>query len=156
MAKVRFDKLIATTFGSIEHGGTPFLGTILHPIVELISDLPQHIPAYRILIPIHGEETHDSLGLLERLDEAVEQNPIKARISESNAILVMLLESLPITLCVASRTISASGRIAPLAGVSQFANSHADFEIAFRCQRFVDCSGRSLPQNLTCEKRARQ
>jgi hypothetical protein len=33
------------------------------------------------------------LGLLVRLDEAVEQNPIKAAISESNAILVMLVES---------------------------------------------------------------
>jgi hypothetical protein len=61
--------------------------------MELISDFPQHIPAYRILIPIRTEETHHSLGLLERLDEAVEQNPIKAAISESNAILVMLVES---------------------------------------------------------------
>ena len=93
MAKVGFDKLVATTFGSIEDGGTPFLGTILHPIMELIGDLPQHIPAYRILISIGAEETHDSLGLLKRLDEAVEQNPIKAAISESNAILVMLVES---------------------------------------------------------------
>ncbi len=87
LAKVRFDKLIPTTFGCFQDGGAPFLGTILHPIVELISDLPQHIPAHRILIPIGAEETHDSLGLLERLDEAVEQNPVKAAISESNAIL---------------------------------------------------------------------
>jgi hypothetical protein len=62
-------------------------------MMELISDFPQHIPAHRILIPILAEETHDSLGLLERLDEAVEQDPIKAAISESNAILVMLVES---------------------------------------------------------------
>jgi hypothetical protein len=37
MAKVRFDKLIPTTFGSLEHGGSPFLGTILHPIVKLVG-----------------------------------------------------------------------------------------------------------------------
>jgi hypothetical protein len=61
--------------------------------VELISDLPQHIPAHRILISISAEETHDPLGLLERLDQAVQQNPIKAAISESNVILVMLVES---------------------------------------------------------------
>ena len=61
--------------------------------MELIGDLPQHIPAHRILISVLAEETYDSLGLLERLDEAVEQNPIKAAISESNAILVMLVES---------------------------------------------------------------
>src|SRR5271157_1078492 len=63
-AKVRFNKLIPTTLGSFQDGGTPFLGTILYPIVELISDLPQHIPAHRILIPISAEETHDPLGLL--------------------------------------------------------------------------------------------
>src|ERR1700692_1371828 len=68
--KVRFDKLIPTTLGSMEDGATPFLIMILPPIVEWIGDLPQHIPAHRILIPILAEETHDSLGLLERLDEA--------------------------------------------------------------------------------------
>jgi hypothetical protein len=61
--------------------------------MKLISDLPQYIPAYRILIAIGTEEPHDSLGLLERLDQPVEQNPIEAAISESNAILVMLVES---------------------------------------------------------------
>ena len=61
--------------------------------MELISDSPQHVAADRILIPIRTEETHHSLGLLERLDEAVEQNPIQAAISESNAILGMLVES---------------------------------------------------------------
>src|SRR5271166_1269251 len=92
-AKVRLNKLIATTFGGFQDGGTPFLGTILYPMVELISDLPQHIPAHWILIPISAEETHHPLGLLEGLDEAVEQNAVKAAISESNAILVVLVES---------------------------------------------------------------
>jgi len=61
--------------------------------MELISDLPQRIPAHGVLIPISARETHDPLGLLERLDDAVEQNPVKAAISESNAILVVLVES---------------------------------------------------------------
>jgi len=41
---------------------------------------------------IGAEESDYPLGLLERLNEAVEQNPIKAAIPESNAILVMLEE----------------------------------------------------------------
>ena len=61
--------------------------------MELISDSPQHVAADRILIPIRTEETHHSLGLLERLDQTVEQNAIKATISESNVIVVMLVES---------------------------------------------------------------
>src|SRR5271167_4955764 len=92
-AKVKFNKLIATTLGSLQDGGTPLLGTILYPMVELISDLPQHIPAHWVLISISAEETHDPLGLLKRLDETVEQNAVKTAISESNAILVVLVES---------------------------------------------------------------
>jgi len=68
--------------------------------MELISDSPQHVAADRILIPIRTEETHHSLGLLERLDKTVEQNPIKAAISESNVIVVMLVESVHGTLLV--------------------------------------------------------
>jgi hypothetical protein len=60
--------------------------------VELIRDFSQHIPAHRVLISIGAEESDYPLGLLERLNDAVEQNPIKAAISESNAILVMLEE----------------------------------------------------------------
>src|SRR6202167_3070030 len=93
LAKIRFYKLIPTTFGSIEDGSTPFLGTVLHRVMKLISDLPQYIPAHRILIAIGTEEHHDSLRVLERFDQPVEQNPIEAAISESNAILVMLVES---------------------------------------------------------------
>jgi hypothetical protein len=93
MTKVGLDKVVASTLGSFQDGGIPFLATILHPVVELISDFPQYIPAYRVLISIGAEESDHPLGLLERLNEAVEQNPIKAAISESNAILVMLVES---------------------------------------------------------------
>jgi hypothetical protein len=59
----------------------------------LIGDFPQHIPAHRVLISIGAEETDDPLGLLEGLDDAVEQDPVEATVCESNAILVMLVES---------------------------------------------------------------
>src|SRR6266852_4080986 len=93
MTKVGFDKVVASTFGSFQDRGIPFLGTILHPVVELLSDFPQHIPAHRVQIAIGAEESDYPLGLLERLNDAVEQNAIKAAISEPNAILVMLVES---------------------------------------------------------------
>ena len=92
MTKVGLDKVVASTFGSFQDRGIPFLGTILHPVVELLSDFPQHIPAHRVLISIGAEESDYPLGLLERLNDAVEQNPIKAAISEPNAGLVMLEE----------------------------------------------------------------
>ena len=41
---------------------------------------------------IGSEKPHHSLGLLERLDKAVEQNPVKTLIAEANAVLVMFVE----------------------------------------------------------------
>jgi hypothetical protein len=87
------EKVVASTCGSFQDGGLPFLGTILHPVVELVSNFPQQIPADTVLISIGAEESDHPLGLLERLNDAVEQNPIEAAIPESNAILVMLVES---------------------------------------------------------------
>src|ERR1700739_4555662 len=65
MTKVGLDKVVAPTLGSFQDGGVPFLGTILYPVVELISDFPQHIPAHRVLISIGAEESDHPLGLLE-------------------------------------------------------------------------------------------
>ena len=62
-------------------------------MVELISDLPQHVAANGVLIPIGAEESDHTFGLLEGLDEAVERNAVEAAIAESNAILVVLVES---------------------------------------------------------------
>jgi hypothetical protein len=52
----------------------------------------QDIPAHRIEVSIGTEKPHHSLGLLERLDKAVEQNPVKTPIAEADAILVMFVE----------------------------------------------------------------
>lgn len=48
--------------------------------------------AHRILLSIRSEEPYDTLRLLERLDQPVDQDPIEAPIGETNAILVMLVE----------------------------------------------------------------
>ena len=43
-------------------------------------------------VRIRVEEPDDTLRLLERLDQPVDQDPIEAPIREPNAILVMLVE----------------------------------------------------------------
>jgi hypothetical protein len=43
-------------------------------------------------VSIGTEKPHHSLGLLERLDKAVEQNPVKTPIAEADAVLVMFVE----------------------------------------------------------------
>jgi len=93
MAKVRLDKVIATTFGSFQDGGIPFLGSVLYRILKLFGDVPQQVPTHGVLIPIGAEESNHALRLLKGLYETVQQNSVEAAISESNAILVMLVES---------------------------------------------------------------
>jgi hypothetical protein len=48
--------------------------------------------ADRILLSIRVEESNDALGLLERLDQPVDQDAIEASIPETDAIVVMLVE----------------------------------------------------------------
>jgi len=92
MAKVGFDKLVASTFRGFQDGDVPFLRSVLHPVLKLLGDVPQHIPADGVLISIGAEESNHPFRLLKGLDETVEQNPVKAAIPETNAILVMLVE----------------------------------------------------------------
>src|SRR5438445_2500177 len=47
MTKVGLDKVVASTLGSFQDGAGPSVGTIPHPVVELISDFPYPIPAHR-------------------------------------------------------------------------------------------------------------
>jgi|SRR5215472_2003747 len=92
-AEVRFDKLIASALGSFQDGDIPLLGSVLHPAVKLLGDFTQQISANGILIAVGAEKADHPLGLLERLDQAIEQNAVKAAIAEANVILVVLVES---------------------------------------------------------------
>jgi hypothetical protein len=64
----------------------------MDPVLELIGDVAQCIPAHEPVVAVGVEEPDDALGLLERLDHPVEQDPIKASVPEPNATLVMLVE----------------------------------------------------------------
>jgi hypothetical protein len=44
------------------------------------------------VIPVRVEEPDDAFGLLEGLDQAVEQDAIETPVAEANAILMMLVE----------------------------------------------------------------
>jgi len=91
--EVGFDKLVASALGSIQDGGIPFLGPVLRPTVKLLGDFMQYTSTDGILIAVGTEKADHPLELLERLDRAVEQNPVKAAIAEANVILVVLIES---------------------------------------------------------------
>jgi hypothetical protein len=66
--------------------------SVLDPVLELGGDVAQRRPAHELALAVGVEEPDDALGLLKRLDHAVEQNPIEAPVPEPNATLVMLVE----------------------------------------------------------------
>src|SRR5215470_5686761 len=65
----------------VNNGRTPLLGTILDPVVELLSDVAQQVAVHPLATTIGIKEADHSLGLLEGLNQAVEQNTIKAPVA---------------------------------------------------------------------------
>ena len=90
--EVAIDKFVATAFGSLNDRSVPLFGLLFHPQLKLFSRPAQDIPGLPMEVSIGTEKPHHSLGLLERLDKAVEQNPVKTPIAEADAVLVMLVE----------------------------------------------------------------
>jgi hypothetical protein len=92
--EVRVDEFVAPALWRLDNRGVPFVGLILHPALKLLGGAAQHIAADRIEVPIGIEKAHDPLGLLKRLDEPVQQNPVKTPIPKANAVPVMLVEGI--------------------------------------------------------------
>jgi hypothetical protein len=91
--KILLNKIISPLFlGHFHDGSAPFLGSVLHPVLELIGDLRQHLPGHPFPFAVGIEKPQHSLWLLEGLDQAVEQDSIEASILELDVILVMLVK----------------------------------------------------------------
>jgi hypothetical protein len=90
--EVGLDIFVATTLWRLDDRSLPSVGPLLHPAVESFSGGTQHIPADRTDLPVAGEQTDHPLRLLERLDQAVEQDPVEAAIAEADVVLVVLIK----------------------------------------------------------------
>lgn len=91
--EVPLDEIVpALMRGRLDNRGTPRLGTRGDPMLVLSGDVFEHRLAHGVQLPIGIEETDDAFGLLKGLNQAVEQDAIKAAVSEPDTILVMLVE----------------------------------------------------------------
>src|SRR3954471_14367234 len=77
---------------SFQNRNIPLLRSVRYPVAELVGNVGKYIPANGELITIEAEESQSPLWLLERLDQSVQQNPVKATIAESDTILMVLEE----------------------------------------------------------------
>jgi hypothetical protein len=91
-AKVRLDELVAAAFRRFEDGSTPLLGPVLHPIPELIGNVSENLATDRELIPVKAEEPDYSLGLLEWLQQPIQQDAVETPIARPDAMLMVLAE----------------------------------------------------------------
>src|SRR5947209_554068 len=91
-AEVGLDEFVAATLGCLNDRSIPSVGLVLHPVLELFGGAAQHISADRIDPPVGVEKADHPLGLLKRLDQAVEQDTVKAAVAEADAVPVMFVE----------------------------------------------------------------
>ena len=87
-----YEVIASLFFGRFHDRSTPFLGSVLQPVLELIGDFRQGLPRYPFPFTIGIKEPEHALGLLERLDQTVQQDSIEASIPELDAMLMMLVE----------------------------------------------------------------
>ena len=81
--------VIAPSGWHVQNGRAPFLATILYPVLKLLSNITQKIASNPLPLPIGIKETDYSLGLLKRLNQSVQKNPIKTTVAKFDAILMM-------------------------------------------------------------------
>ena len=93
LLKVRLDELVAAAFGRVQDGSAPFLRPVLDPIAR--TDRRYRVSTLRLTgnwFAVEAEEPDHPLGLLERLNQAVEQNAVEAPVAGADAMLMMLAE----------------------------------------------------------------
>src|ERR1700684_1712452 len=98
MPEVRVEEFIPAVFRRLQNRCVPLLRAVYDPVLKLSGNLVKHVPAHWIPLPVRIEETDYSFRLLKRLNQAVEQEPVGASVTESDAIFVMFVKGVHGTL----------------------------------------------------------
>src|ERR1700736_2236963 len=88
--EVRVQEFIATISWGLQYRRVPLLGPVRYPVLVLLGDATEFIASDPLALTVGVEKTDDSFRLLERLDQSVQQQPVKAPVVEHDVILVML------------------------------------------------------------------
>src|SRR5205823_5864476 len=91
--KVRFDEVVAAFFLYFVHDlYLPLLRTVQYPVVILGGDAAEQVATYGVDMAVDPEKALGSSSVQKGLNAAMQENAIKATITEANAILVMFEE----------------------------------------------------------------
>jgi hypothetical protein len=87
--EVGIDEIIPTPVGHFQYRHVPFQRPVRNPVLILLGDLSEFVAGHSLAVAIGIEEPDDSFRLLEGLNQAVQQQPVKAPVVQPNATLVM-------------------------------------------------------------------
>src|SRR5215831_11091791 len=86
------DEFVATALRCLHDRDVVLRRPLLDPALKLLGDVAQGVARYRVQLTIRIEEAHNSFGLLEWLNQAIQQNAIETAILPTDAILMVLVE----------------------------------------------------------------
>jgi len=92
ISEVWINEVIAAAFRSVHDRDAALARPIFQPILKLLGNAAQRISGDRIELPIGIEEADNPFWLLERLDQPIQQDAIKATIVPTNAPFVVFEE----------------------------------------------------------------
>jgi hypothetical protein len=90
--EVRVDEVITTPFRCLQDGDVSLRAPTFYPQLKLLGDRTQCVPGYRVELSVGIKESEYPFRLLERLNEAIEQDPVEAAVVPGDAILVVIVE----------------------------------------------------------------
>jgi hypothetical protein len=88
--EVWVDELITTPFRCLDD--RMFRSPGFYPLFKLLGDCTQCVPGHRVKLSVGIKESDYPFRLLERLNEAIEQDPVEAAVAPRDPILVMIVE----------------------------------------------------------------
>jgi hypothetical protein len=87
--KVGIDKVITSSLRGVQNRRAPFLAAVLYPVLKLPGGIAQTVASNPFALPIGIKETDHSFGLLKRLNQTVQKNPIETTVAKFDAILMV-------------------------------------------------------------------
>src|SRR5260370_42147478 len=88
--EIGIHEVVTATLGRLQYRRVPLLGTVGHPVLVLVGNFVEKIACHPLSLAVGVEEADDALGLLKRLDQSVQKQPLETIIGEPSAMLVML------------------------------------------------------------------
>jgi len=90
VSKVGLDEVVAPTFGITYDFRAPLRSAVLDPVVILVSNVAQDVPAHGINLPINPEKALCSGAIQEGLNTAIQKKTVKAPVRKLDVILMVL------------------------------------------------------------------